>query len=147
MIEITGVWIIDKNGELLFSYELLYPGSKNLDNALFSGLIVTLQRFIAELGEKDAERIEMGDSKIFISKDKDTDIIFIIRSMLSANNRKVTKVLNKIQKKFIQSFKPYFSKYSPADLKLYIHNIFKTYLESILNVSLSERMDAFLGNP
>jgi hypothetical protein len=145
MPEILGVWVIDKDGQILFSQEMFPQGEPQTNISLFSGLIVTIQKFIQELGEKDAERIEMGTDKIFISKDRATEIIFIIKTTQKANNRKITKLVSKIQKDFLKSFSPYLDKYSPKELQLYISNIFKSYIDKLLETPLKERMDKFFG--
>ncbi|MHA1276902.1 MAG: hypothetical protein ACTSQI_21610 [Candidatus Helarchaeota archaeon] len=145
MREILGIWVIENDGQILFSQELYPQGATESNITLFSGLIVTIQKFLSELGDKDAERIDIGNEKIFISKDPEYGLIFIMKVTETANNRKITKLLSKIRKDFIKSFSPYFTKYSPSELQLYISNIFRLYLNKLFESSLKERMEDFFG--
>ncbi|MHA1129744.1 MAG: hypothetical protein ACTSRC_12585 [Candidatus Helarchaeota archaeon] len=145
MREILGIWVIENDGQILFSQELYPQGATESNVTLFSGLIVTIQKFLSEIGDKDAERIDIGNEKIFISKDPEYGLIFIMKVTETANNRKITKLLSKIRKDFIKSFSPYFTKYSPSELQLYISNIFRLYLNKLFESSLKERMEEFFG--
>ena len=140
---ISGIWIIDEKGVALFSYELFSQGSQEVDSVLMQGLILSIEKFANKLGEKQTERIELGKTKILLSKDAETKIVFAIKADQQANNKTVSKLLNKIQIDFIKSFKPYFNKYDPQDLRLYISNIFKTYIENLLKTTGKDRIAEF----
>ena len=132
MSGITGIWIIMENGEMLFNYELFTQGSEEYDSALFSGFILSIQRFIKELGEKKTERIEMGSTKIFIAKDVKYNLIFVIRTTQDVSNKKVFKLLDKIQNRFAKKFGKFLIVYTVEELRIYIDNIFRTEIEDIL---------------
>lgn len=135
MTEINGVWIFDSDGSLIFSSEIYKQGSESYDAALFSGLILSIQQFIMEIGEKKAERIEMGDAKYFISKDPDTNIIFVIRGIPTVDNSKASKLVAKIQKRFNQKFKKFLNKFTTKELRIYIDDIFQNELQELLKDS------------
>ncbi|NVM29970.1 MAG: roadblock/LC7 domain-containing protein [Candidatus Helarchaeota archaeon] len=132
MSEINGIWILEADGNLLFSHEIFGQGSEDFASALFSGLILSIQKFIQELGEKKAERIEMGNTKFFISKDTDHDLFFVIKTTQNASNNKTSKLLNKVQKRFKQKFGEFLKKFSLKQLRIYIDNIFRSELSDIL---------------
>jgi len=140
---ITGIWILDENGIILFNYELVNQGTEDTNSVLFQGLIISIQRFVSQLGEKKTERIELGNMRLFLSREEETKIVFVIKASKEANIKKVTKLIEKIQKDFIQSFKPYFKMYPPEDLRLYIADIFKTYIEKLLELAPEDRISEF----
>ncbi len=132
MSDINGIWILEEDGELLFSYEIFTQGSEDYGSALFSGLILSTQKFVEELGEKNSERIEMGKTKYFISKDLEHALFFIIKTTQSANNNKISKFLNKIQERFNHKFGKFLKKFTKKELRIYIDNIFKGEVKDAL---------------
>ncbi|HUX99963.1 MAG TPA: hypothetical protein VMV49_10455 [Candidatus Deferrimicrobium sp.] len=145
MDNISGIWIFEEDSTLLFSHELYIQGSEEHDTALFQGLILSIQKFALEIGEKKTERIEMGNNKYFVTKDEETKIIFVIKTMPSADNKKNSKILNKIKETFNKKFKQHFAQYTPKQLRSIIVNLFKTDVEQILGFPLKDRMSAFLN--
>ncbi len=143
MESITGIWIIDEKGVILFNYEAYPQGSQEVESVLMQGFIFSIEKFVNELGEKQTERIELGKTKILLSKDEETKFVFALKATQHANIKTLTKLLNKIQRDFIKSFKPYFSKYDPQDLRLYISTIFKEYIENLLKTTGKDRMAEF----
>ncbi|MHA1266082.1 MAG: hypothetical protein ACTSRS_12695 [Candidatus Helarchaeota archaeon] len=120
MQDVSGLWVIDKEGHLLLTYEFYPQGSGEFNSALFSGLIISIQQLSKELGEKKTERIEMGNSKYFILKDSETEISFIIRTSKSVNNKKAAKLLNKIQTRFLKKFRKIIPQLNLKDLRTHI---------------------------
>ncbi len=157
MESIIGIWIFDQKGQQLFSHEISLVGSDQTDSALFQGFISSLEKFADHLGKEQIEQIEMGKIKIFLSRDKETKISFIIKTTRDVDNKKASKLLSKIQKDFLQTFKAYFKKYDssveeinyyfkkyePHDLGIYINNLFKTYIEKLLGISIRDKMTDF----
>ena len=134
MKEISGVFICEEDGTMIFEYSPSETGEEEGgDSSLFAGMILSIQTFARNLGEKSgSEIIEMGKIKIFLAKDEETKIIFVLKCMKDANDKKVKKLFEKIQNTFNTNFKPYFKKYSPKELKLYINNLFSPYLQKLL---------------
>jgi hypothetical protein len=130
--EISGVYICETDGTMIFEYDPLNKGDEESDSSLFAGMILSVQAFAANMGEKSGNEIDMGKVKIFLGKDEETKLIFILKCSKEANEKRVKKLFKKIQKVFNTDFKPYFKKYSPKDLRLYINNLFTTSLEKIL---------------
>ena len=151
---IIGIWIFDQKGQQLFSHEISLEGSDQTDSALFQGFISSIEKFANQLGKEQIEQIEMGKIKIFLSRDAETKIAFIIKTSKDVNNKTASKLLSKIQKDFLHTFKAYFKKfdsrveethyyfkkYEPQDLGIYINNLFKTYIEKLFGISIREKM-------
>ena len=133
MQEILAVYICEDDGTIIFEYNPSEKEEEASDSTLFAGMILSIQSFARNMGEKSGcETIEIGKTKIFLKKDEETKLVFILKCTKEANEKKVLKVFSKIQQVFNTDFKPYFKKYSPKDLRLYISNLFKTSLEKIL---------------
>ena len=143
MSEINGVWVLEEGGSPLFSYEIYTQGSEEYTSALFSGFIVSIQHFSSQLGEKDAERIEMGQTKYFIKKDSELNLLFVIKTSQKANNSKVSKILSKIHKKFKQKFSNFLKKYTINELRVYIDNIFTNEVKELLRDTTTVTKDQF----
>ncbi len=133
MQEIAGVFICEEDGTMIFEYAPSDEGKEAQDSSLFAGMILSVQTFARNLGEKSgSEVIEMGKIKILLAKDEETKMIFVLKCSKEANDKKVKKLFEKIQKAFNTDFKPYFKKYAAKDLRLYINNLFTTTLRRLL---------------
>jgi len=143
MSEVNGVWILEEGGTPLFSYEIYEQGSEEYSSALFSGFIVSIQQFSSQLGEKEAERIEMGTTKYFISKDSKLKLLFVIKTTKKVNNSKISKILSKIQKRFKEKFEKFLQKYTINELRIYIDNIFTNEVKELLRDTATVTKDQF----
>ena len=145
MSEVNGVWILDEGGTTLFSYEIYTQGSEEYSSALFSGFIASIQQFSTQLGEKNAERIEMGKTKYFISKDSKLKLLFVIKTTQMANNSKISKILSKIQKRFKQKFEKFLQKYTLFinELRVYIDDNFTNEVKELLRGTATVTKDQF----
>ncbi|MHA1279223.1 MAG: hypothetical protein ACTSQI_06800 [Candidatus Helarchaeota archaeon] len=146
MVEgITGIWIFQGQRSIIFSHEFFVQGSQEYNAALFHGLIITLQQFFQEFGEKQADLIEMGNSKIFLSFNEDTGFYFAIRTISTVKDKKIFKFLSQIQDFFTSEITPYLAKFSAENLEIYIRNLFGNYLEKVLGTPLQQNLKNFLG--
>ena len=145
MPKILDVWILNEKGEAVFSYNHPASDTGEIDSGLYSDLVMSIQSFSKHLGEKAVERIEMGDAKIFILKNNETNLLFIVKGAQEANNKKVEKFLRKIQEVFLQNFKADLEKYDLTHLRV-ICKIFKTYVDKLLEEIIKKRMSSFLDS-
>jgi hypothetical protein len=143
MNEISGIYILTEGGNVLFNHELYIQGSDSLDSSLFSNFVITIQQFSKTMGEKEANRIELGKSKVFVNKDKDSDLIFVIKSSQSADNKKMSNYLKQIRNKFLKKFGDDLKKYPIENLKMYIYNLFITEIEKITKDKLDSHFADF----
>jgi len=143
MNEINGLWIYEEAGELFYSQEFFMEGLDDQDTNLYHDLIASIERFVTQLGEKETERIELGNSKFFIVKSKEHKLIFIIKTTQNANNKKVSKLLNKIHKKFMEKFHKFLLIYSTKELRIYIDDIFKKEIENLVQGTQKTVKDKF----
>ena len=132
MSEINGIWIIEADGSLLFTYKELAEKSSSTESQRYSDLILSITQFIKELGETDAERIEMGTAKSFISKDKSLNLFFIINTTQNASNSKISRMLTQIHERFLQKFSNFLKKFSMEELRIYLDEIFQPEVKKIL---------------
>ena len=144
MPEIEGFWIIEeKTRDVIFSDECFIQGSGEFDSALFTGFISAIQSFIEEIGEKKAEVIELGKSKIYLTKDESTELIFVLRSSPDTKEKKVKKLLEKI----ITNFNDNYSKFltTPEKLREHIFHAFHKDIHKITEEGMEKRIKKFLG--
>jgi len=77
MTDITGLYILNSRGELIYLQENILPSTKELDPDYLSNFFSTLQTIAQKIGEEEVKIIDMGNSKFFLTKDKLTNIEFI----------------------------------------------------------------------
>lgn len=130
MKDLSGIWILDKDGDILFENEFFTQGSGEFNSALFSGVILAVQTFVKNLGEEKIEQMEFGNSIIYVLKDDETNLIYILRIIGEAKNKKFNKILEKIQQKLQKVY--YDNLFSLKILKEYVKSSFNDDLKEIL---------------
>ena len=130
MDEIYWVYIIDETGKTLFSYENHIQGSSTANTALLSHLIYALQSISKDIGEDQVKKVEMGNDKYFLTKEKLTNYLFILKTHRNANSEDIFPILNEIKTKFIEKFTGDF--YIDVDKKIEILNSFREDIKEIL---------------
>ncbi|TFF96186.1 MAG: hypothetical protein EU547_06710 [Promethearchaeota archaeon] len=143
MNEISGIYILTEGGNVLFNHEIYVQGSDSLDSSLFSNFVLSIQQFSNTMGEKEANRIELGKSKVFLNKDTKSSLIFVIKSSQSADNKKMNNYLKQIRTKFLKQFSDDLKKYPADNLKMYIYNLFITEIEKIIKDKLDSNFADF----
>ena len=131
MTDIFGFWIFNSSGEPQFSLEQYAQGSQDVDSALLSGLISAIQNFILELGEKSADIIELGNSKIFIARDE--GLIFVLKADLKEKDKKMLKLLEKSRDNFIKNYIKYLT--SEKHIRTHIFSGFNKDLMEIFGLN------------
>lgn len=124
--------LLFEDGEPLLTYDSFAELLDEKDPALLSGFLMAIQKFIIDFGETGEGIVEMHKSKIIFLKDPKTHLYFVLNCEEWANNKKISKILSKIQKRFAQKFKDHLTKFSPQQLQGYINNIFKFDLEELV---------------
>jgi len=145
MNQIYGFWIIKEDGNVIFSHEYYIQGIDNIEDSLFSGFILSILQFSSVFGGKEIERIELGGSKVFIIKDKDTHLIFALKSNLEANNKKMIKTIKSIYNEFNKMFGKEIENYSNEDLKKSFKNIYIKEIDQKRKKSLDKKISEFLN--
>lgn len=102
-------WIINSGGICLFHRSIdsksLNIQTKNLtaDNKLFSGLLSAILTMYSKLLSTEIQKLEgEGGKFLFFRKH---DLIYIVRTNLNENDKKIKKMINLIQNLFILKFK------------------------------------------
>ncbi len=142
MEELNGFYILENDGQILFQYELFLQGSRDFDPALFSGVVMAMQSFVQNLGEKKFDQMELGKSRVFVSKDEELHLILVLKTAKNVNQKKYSKLLEQIQKGLRQYY--YDRLFSQKDLRNYIKTSFKRDLEELIGSSMKKRMKDFL---
>ena len=101
---LNGFYIITKEGALLFSYESFDQGGGDWNIALLSTFISAMQGIARELGRDSTKIIEIGNKRLYTSKDIEFGIIFIIRANLKAKEKKVVELMSEFKDKFLKKY-------------------------------------------
>ena len=131
---------MDASGKTLFSYENHIQGSSTARTALLSHLIFALQSISKDIREDQVKKVEMGNYKFFLTKEKLSNNLFILKTHRDVNSEVIYPILNEIKTKFIEKFTDHFSK--DVDKKIEILNSFREDIMKILNHKTN--LDSFL---
>ncbi|MHA1377391.1 MAG: roadblock/LC7 domain-containing protein [Candidatus Helarchaeota archaeon] len=141
MNELNGFLILKNDGKIVFQHELYAQGSEDFDSALFSNVILAIQSFIQNLGEDNLRQMELGNSKVFISRDKEINLILVAKASKQAKAKKFNKFLKKIQEKLRNTY--YEKIFSAKELIEYINTDFVQDFEEIVKDSFKQRLTDF----
>ncbi|NHI94051.1 MAG: hypothetical protein EAX96_16295 [Candidatus Lokiarchaeota archaeon] len=142
MPEVEGIWIIEEaTGNVIFSDECFIQGSEAFNSALFTGFISAIENFIQEIGEKKAETIELGNSKIFLAKEEPSKLIFVLRASLSAKEKKMKKNLEKIVLNFHENYAKFLS--TPENLREHIFHGLHKDIHKITGENMEKKIQEF----
>ena len=104
MTDITGLYILNSKRELIYLQENVIPNAKDLDPDYLSNFFATLQTIAQKIGEEEVKIIDLGNSKFFLTKDKLTDIEFILKCEKTIKQKKVFEIHKDIINLFIEKF-------------------------------------------
>ena len=104
MIDITGLYILNSKRELIYLQENIIPKSKELDPDYLSNFFSTLQTIAQKIGEEEVKIIDLGNSKFFLTKDRMTNIEFILKCGKDIKQKKVFETHKRIVNLFIEKF-------------------------------------------
>lgn len=130
MTDITGLYILNSRGDLLYLQENLIPTSKELDPDYLSNFFTTLQTIAQKIGEEEVKIIDLGNSKFFLTKDKLTNIEFILKCEKNIKPKKVFDTHRRIVNLFIEKFIGNFN--ASEKTKRFLMNSFMNDLTEII---------------
>ncbi len=85
----------------------------------------------------------MGNDKFFLTKEKLTSYLFILKTHRDANSEVINPLLNEIKTKFVEKFTGHFS--IDVDKKIEILNSFREDIKEILKQKTN--LEKFVENP
>ena len=142
MDEIYWIFILDNIGKTIFSYENHIQGSSTANTALLSHLIYALQSITKDIREDQIKGVEMGNNKFFLTKEKMTSFLFILKTHREANSEVINPILNEIKSKFVEKFTGHFS--IAVNEKIEILNSFREDIKEIFK--RESNIEKFLEN-
>lgn len=129
MTDIEGIYIINNSGELIFQQENVDENSKSFDPNYLSNFFATLETIAHKIGEDEVRIMDLGENKFFLTKDKITNIEFILKCNKNVKSKKVFQALTNIVNIFIQIFTGNFN--SPEKIK---ERLMTNFIEEIKEV-------------
>jgi hypothetical protein len=142
MDEIYWLFIVDNIGKTIFSYENHIQGTSTANTALLSHLLYALQTISKDIREDQLKGVEMGNDKFFLTKEKLTSYLFIIKTHRDADSEVINPILNEIKTKFVEKFTGQFS--IDVDKKIEILNSFREDIKEIFKHKTN--LEKFLDN-
>ena len=130
MRKIEWIYIIDKTGAILFSYEIHIQGSGNARHALISHFIFALKSIAKDLSADEVKIVEMGNNKFFLNKEKSNNYLFIVKSNRDIDPQIIKPFLNQIKERFVEKFKGYETLF--VDEKIALLDSFKHDIRELL---------------
>ncbi len=130
MDEIYWIFILDNGGKTLFSYENHIQGTSTANTALLSHLIYALKSISKDIREDQVKGVEMGNDKFFLTKEKLTSYLFILKAHRDADSEVINPLLNEIKTKFVEKFTGHLS--VDVDEKIEILSSFREDIKVIL---------------
>lgn len=104
MIGIFWIYVIDNKGVPIFLYESYTPGAPDNDHALISHFLQTLRVSASRLDKEEVKEINYHSTTYFLTKDKTTDFVFILKSIKDIKNEEVISILENIKNLFINKY-------------------------------------------
>ncbi|MHA1379544.1 MAG: hypothetical protein ACTSRG_14315 [Candidatus Helarchaeota archaeon] len=134
MDKITEIWIITDSGVCLFNHSL----ENKIDEMLFSGFLSGIRTFLAEIGEKKLEKLELGNSKlIFYNLDK-CGLFIVLKGPKNVKDKFLEKKIKEIQSIFVEKYGPFLIEhkkknfpYNTDDFKNFRVDLEQIYKENI----------------
>ena len=98
---LNDVFIINERGAMLFpkASAISNQFSENLPN-----LMLAFQSLAVDLGKKKVDSIELGNMKIYSTRDESSKMLFLYRTKKKTKKKKARSLLNKIKTLFTERF-------------------------------------------
>jgi len=129
MERIYWLFIIDTSGATIFSYENPIQGTSSINSTLLSHFIYALQSVAENLEEDEIKGVDIGNNKFFITKEKLTSYLFIIKTITNTEARKINPILKNFENEFVRRFTGHFS--LDVDEKVKILKSFEEYVKDV----------------
>lgn len=130
MNTIYWIYIVDNTGATIFSYMSYAQVTSKFNSALLSHFIYALQSVAKNLEEDEIKGVDIGNNKFFITKEKFTSYLFIIKTSTDIESQTVNPILKNIRNKFVELFTGHFS--LDIHQKVEIIRSFEGYVKDIL---------------
>jgi hypothetical protein len=129
MERIYWLYIIDPKGATIFSYQNVVHGSSHINSTLLSHFIYALQSVAKNLEEDEIKGVDIGNNKFFITKEKLTSFLFIMKTKTNAEASVINPILKNIENEFVNRFTGHFS--LDVDEKVKILKSFENYVKDV----------------
>ncbi|TFG26356.1 MAG: hypothetical protein EU532_10050 [Promethearchaeota archaeon] len=124
------IYILDNTGATIFSYENPIQANSRINSTLLSHFIYALQSVGKNLEQDEIKAVDLGNYKFFITKEKFTSYLFIIKTSTDIESKRINPILSNIRNKFIELFTGHFS--LDLDEKVEILKSFEDYVKKII---------------
>ncbi len=141
MKSIEGIFVVGKQGKVIFPYGNDYESLGKNDKELLSGFVSAFQSLARELGEEEMKEARLGTSKLYFTKDRISEISFVIKATSTAKQKKMFQLLEKIKNLFINTFIGHM--YEESEAIRYLLDSFSINLDKLLNEQPDTKVKGF----
>ncbi len=121
-------------------HENFQRASGNLRLESISKLFSLLTSYSLNVGEEDVQLLEMENSNVYSTRDKITDVQFVLKFDKKIKNKIVIKILKIVKNAFVEKFEGNFNK--PLEEKEILMEQFIKLIEDI--IGKGKKVDYFL---
>ncbi|MGV9204595.1 MAG: hypothetical protein ACOC44_11330 [Promethearchaeia archaeon] len=101
---IKNLWIVNKNGIVLFNYSPTHPTHK-MGNLRLGALLNAMDEFAEEFTDKGLQNFELDNEKYLLFNKE--DILYIANSSKNIDGKDIINKLKTISEKFLEQYKRY----------------------------------------
>ncbi|MHA2326538.1 MAG: hypothetical protein ACXACB_14115, partial [Promethearchaeota archaeon] len=106
---IENIWILTKNGILLYSEDYI---KLETETDLLAGFLSAIDSFVMQTTHQEIKSIIMEEKKFSYLVSREKNLMIVINSNLSDNNTLIQNILIKIESKFIDQYEKYLTNFS-----------------------------------
>ncbi|MFX1313825.1 MAG: hypothetical protein ACFFHD_14640 [Promethearchaeota archaeon] len=130
MDKIIWIYIIDRSGATIFSYEPYIKGNSEVNITLLSHFIHALQAVAKNMKYDEIKEVNIDKNRFFLIKEKLTNFLFIIKTKPKTQSEIISSTLTKIKEKFVEKFTGHFT--LPVQDKIKLLKSFKEDVKRII---------------
>ena len=109
MDEIIWIYIIDNSGATIFNYDNYVNENSDVNHSILTHFIHALQSVAKNIEEDEIKVVNIDKNKFFLTKEKLTSYLFIIKAKPVAKSELINPILRKIKDKFVEKFTGHFT--------------------------------------
>ncbi|TXT65462.1 MAG: hypothetical protein BAJALOKI3v1_100033 [Promethearchaeota archaeon] len=127
---IEGIYIINKRGTSIFSYNLSKEKNRELNYSMLANLFSALKNFELKTGENGINSLKVRKNCFYFIKDDFTENFIVAKCTSKTKSNETTEILLEIKFQFIKKYmKQIYVKQNPIHLNANFRKTIKNVLE------------------
>ncbi|MBD3339195.1 MAG: hypothetical protein GF353_08795 [Candidatus Lokiarchaeota archaeon] len=142
MINIKGVWILDREGSFIFNFERFIQGSEEYDAMLLSNLMPPIIKFAKNNQQKELDFFETDNDRVLVSIDNTSRILYILLYDKNFDDQSVIEIRNRLNEVCAKYYKNYYD--SQDENRKTILSSIKKEIERIIKIDPNQSINNIL---